>query len=188
MHPFRRRRPVHSRHESMSEHGDQSRNRTDMSAVAARHLTIRSSGRIWQPLAASNRGPSLSESDALPTELSGIKRIGPHDRTRTCIHDIRNVALIHLSYVGIGASDGIRTRVAALRGQIPGRWKTEATAVWAQRPEKKWLPPQVSNLPSPVNNRQPSPRWLDGNIFARLVEPDGIEPTTSCLQSRRSPF
>ena len=108
--------------------GDQSRNRTGMSAVAARHLAFRSSGRRWQPLAASNRGPSLSESDALPTELSGINvhERGPHDRTRTCIHDIRNVALIQLSYVGIGASDGIRTRVAALRGQIPGRWKTEA--------------------------------------------------------------
>ena len=32
-----------------------------------------------------------------------------------------------------------------------------------------------------------------GNVFStdelqtRLVEPDGIEPTTSCLQSRRSP-
>jgi len=24
-------------------------------------------------------------------------------------------------------------------------------------------------------------------VKARLVEPDGIEPTTSCLQSRRSP-
>jgi hypothetical protein len=82
-----------------------------MSAVAARYLTLRSSGRGGQPLAASNRGPSLSESDALPTELSGIERPaernGPHDRTRTCIHDIRSVALIQLSYVGIGASDGI---------------------------------------------------------------------------------
>src|SRR4029077_14873447 len=26
-----------------------------------------------------------------------------------------------------------------------------------------------------------------GRVEARLVEPDGIEPTTSCLQSRRSP-
>ena len=26
-----------------------------------------------------------------------------------------------------------------------------------------------------------------GSTIARLVEPDGIEPTTSCLQSRRSP-
>jgi hypothetical protein len=25
------------------------------------------------------------------------------------------------------------------------------------------------------------------NAAIRLVEPDGIEPTTSCLQSRRSP-
>jgi hypothetical protein len=24
-------------------------------------------------------------------------------------------------------------------------------------------------------------------LHARMVEPDGIEPTTSCLQSRRSP-
>ena len=32
-----------------------------------------------------------------------------------------------------------------------------------------WLPPQDSNLPSPVNSRQPSPRWLDGNIFKIFV-------------------
>jgi hypothetical protein len=29
--------------------------------------------------------------------------------------------------------------------------------------------------------------YLCGRDWTRLVEPDGIEPTTSCLQSRRSP-
>src|SRR4029079_17919901 len=30
-------------------------------------------------------------------------------------------------------------------------------------------------------------RAYDPALHARMVEPDGIEPTTSCLQSRRSP-
>jgi hypothetical protein len=30
-----------------------------------------------------------------------------------------------------------------------------------------------------------APNWFDQK--RRVVEPDGIEPTTSCLQSRRSP-
>jgi hypothetical protein len=34
---------------------------------------------------------------------------------------------------------------------------------------RDWLPPQDSNLPSPVNSRQPSPRWLDGNISRIFV-------------------
>jgi hypothetical protein len=33
--------------------------------------------------------------------------------------------------------------------------------------------------------RKPGSRFLE--TAKRVVEPDGIEPTTSCLQSRRSP-
>ena len=36
----------------------------------------------------------------------------------------------------------------------------------------------------PIDGRETYASWTNSNP---LVEPDGIEPTTSCLQSRRSP-
>jgi hypothetical protein len=38
-----------------------------------------------------------------------------------------------------------------------------------------------------LDDNQASPAGSRPNIASRLVEPDGIEPTTSCLQSMRSP-
>src|SRR5262249_33957453 len=42
----------------------------------------------------------------------------------------------------------------------------------------KWLPPLVSNQASPVNNRPPSPRWLDGKNWWR--QSVTLRPRRSC--------
>jgi hypothetical protein len=48
-----------------------------------------------------------------------------------------------------------------------------------------WLPSLVSNQASPVNNRLPSPRWLDGK---KLVETVGNAPTATILQGSSAPL
>ena len=66
---------------------------------------------------------------------------------------------------------------------------------FAPEAEQKRMPTEASKPPASCapNNKasqssRPSDRagscWI---VIAGLVEPDGIEPTTSCLQSRRSP-
>ena len=48
-----------------------------------------------------------------------------------------------------------------------------------------WLPQHDSNVPSPVNSRPPSPRWLYGN---EMVEQPGTAPGSAGLQDLRAAF
>lgn len=75
-----------------------------------------------------------------------------------------------------------------------------ASSAGMPRPYGFCFPVLPSSLSRPVETRRPRRWWSRGEsnprpkrlryegITAILVEPVGIEPTTSCLQSRRSPI
>jgi hypothetical protein len=102
--------------------------------------------------------------------------IGARDRSRTCIVQIRNLVLLQLSY----ASNWYAVRDSNPRTQLERlrSWPLDERRV-------KWLPSLASNQASPVNSRQPSPRWLDGN---EMVETVGNAPTATILQGSSAPL
>ncbi len=133
---------------------------------------------------------------------------GPHDRTRTCILDIRNVVLIRLSYVGTGASDGIRTRVAALRAEsCPARRQRHARLrrVGSRRRIRTCLRRLTAGSPHRDGSTGifvaefggTSRNRTDDILLAKqalsllsygpeMVHKDGIEPPTRAPSTRRS--
>jgi hypothetical protein len=126
------------------------------------------------------------------------------DQERSPLHDVKQHAHFQASLGGAKSfhlwtsETGCCERgVPVLRTHSLTQWVTAATR-FAPGPEQKRMPTrsfETAGIMRANNKASQSCRAPDHDetdhdvriVTADLVEPDGIEPTTSCLQSRRSP-
>src|SRR5262249_34117766 len=169
-----------------------------MSALASRDTLQHD----WWPLAVSNRGPSLSESDALPTELSGIQMVRVRGfEPPTSAFQVRSSGLSELHPVELAFPTGIEPACLPVRSRalVQLSYGKNWCDVWDSNPcccaenADAWLLAErrmtgsgrrIRTCRILINSQAHPPRTVDRN---ELVDRLGVEPSASCLQGISPP-
>jgi hypothetical protein len=104
-------------------------------------------------------------------ENARLRGIGAHDRTRTCILEIRNLALIRLSYVSMGPTVRIERTSVAL--QTTAMTTSAKSACW-------WSSRRDSNPHKTALQAAPSPFRT---LLHRLAPRRGFEPRSTASKA-----
>lgn len=138
---------------------------------------------LWCPVTGSNRRPSSCKEAALPTELTGRESVGPSPGTRRRTHadDVEGRVRIELTKTGVA----IRRLTIRHPARVAGRQRIELCPLDLESggPTRK--------RPVRSEARTETPEWSDDGEYAVhdliSVEAEGLEPSTPCLQDKRSP-
>src|SRR5579862_7083913 len=138
-----------------------------------------------QSLFAAPHGLSQRTTSFIASQRQGIHRI-PFRHLIALITNNKTATLVEKTSFASNTSES-----AAVKRRPRLRCSKDPQSFWLRRSSIGCISSSRCQIQSPRRSAPDEILFVKGRILAgdaeRLVEPDGIEPTTSCLQSTRSP-